>query len=134
MARSRHEIPTHLNVEDKVLYGLSVRQVMYLTIGCAAGYALWNQWPELALVFRLGPAAVCLALATAVALVRPHGRGLEEWAFVALHYLAVPKASVWRLRSHETAASRLSGGRWAELAPHVSWTPVRADAGEEDQR
>ena len=24
----RHEIPTHLNVEDRAFYGLSVRQVM----------------------------------------------------------------------------------------------------------
>ena len=133
MARARHEIPTHLNVEDKVLYGLSVRQVMYLTIGCAAGYALWNQWPELALVFRLGPAAVCLALAMAVALVRPYGRGLEEWAFVALHYLAVPKASVWRPRAPDPATWRPSGGCWAELAPQPSWTSARGDAAEEDE-
>lgn len=134
MARARHEIPTHLNVEDKVLYGLSVRQVMYLTIGCATGYALWNQWPELALVLRLGLAAACLALATVVALVRPYGRGLEEWAFVALHYLAVPKVSVWRPRTSDPARWRPGGGRWAELAPHLSWASARRVAAEEDER
>ncbi|MGD9893044.1 MAG: PrgI family protein [Dehalococcoidia bacterium] len=134
MARSRHEIPTHLNVEDKVLYGLSVRQVMYLTVGCAAGYAIWNQWPDLALVIRLGLAVACLALAAAIALVRPHGRGLEEWVFVALHYLAVPKVTVWRPREPDRATSRPTGGRWAELAPRLSWTSARADAAEEDDR
>lgn len=134
MTRARHEIPTHLNVEDKVFYGLSVRQVMYLTIGCATGYALWNQWPELAFVIRLGLATACLAVATAVALVRPHGRGLEEWAFVALHYLAVPKASVWRPRTSDPARWRPADGRWAELAPQLSWASTRGDTEKEDKR
>jgi hypothetical protein len=133
MARPRHEIPTHLNVEDKVLYGLSVRQVMYLTIGCAAGYALWNQWPELALVARLGLAAACVAVAAAVALVRPYGRGLEEWAFVALHYLAVPKLSVWRPRPPDRAARRPPGGSWAEFAPRLGWRPTQSDAEEAEE-
>lgn len=94
MTTKRHEIPTHLNVEDKAFYGLSVRQVMYLTVGAASGYGLWNQWEALPVGLRLGVALACFLLAAAVALIRPHGRGLEEWAFVALHYAAVPKVCV----------------------------------------
>ena len=32
MPRRRHEIPTHLNVEDKAFVGLSVRQLMNLIV------------------------------------------------------------------------------------------------------
>lgn len=128
MSGKRHEIPTHLNVEDKAFYGLSVRQVMFLTIGFAGGYGLWNQWPDLALAVRAALALSCCALAAAIALVRPHGRGLEEWAFVALHYLAVPKASIWRVREPDLNAWQPLTPRWAELAPHVTWSPA------EDQR
>lgn len=121
MAR-RHEIPTHLNVEDKAFYGLSVRQVMYMTTGCATGYALWHQWPDAPPALRLGAAAACLILALALALVRPGGRGLEEWAFVALHYAATPKRAVWRIAEPETAAWRPVASTWQELAPRVAWT------------
>jgi len=134
MAPQRREIPTHLNVEDKAFYGLSVRQVMYLTIGVAGGYGLWNQWPELMLALRLALAATCFAVATALALIRPHGRGLEEWAFVALHYVAIPKAGVWRVREPDPVAWRPAASGWAELAPRPAWTPARADTEAEGNR
>ena len=90
----RHEIPTHLNVEDKAFYGLTARQVMLLIAGASSGYGLWNQWPDLPMALRIALAVSCLVLAAAIAFVRPYGRGLEEWAFVALHYLTLPKTSV----------------------------------------
>jgi hypothetical protein len=125
MTRQRHEIPTHLNVEDKAFFGLSVRQVMYLTSGLAGAYALWSQWPDLPAVARLGPAAACVLQALAFALVRPRGRGLEEWAFVALHYAATARASVWRPREPDPADWRPSGARWEELAPRLAWEGER---------
>ena len=38
-----HEVPTHLNVEDKVLYGLTVRQFLYLLVGSSGTYSVWDQ-------------------------------------------------------------------------------------------
>jgi hypothetical protein len=132
---ARHETPTHLNVEDRAFYGLTVRQVMWLTVGCAGGYGLWIQWPDLAVGPRLALAALCLACAGALALVRPHGRGLEEWGFVALRYAAIPKVSVWRPREPQPAAWRRHGPDWAELAPRVRWevdAATAAPAGAEE--
>ena len=63
MARRRHEIPTHLNVEDKAFVGLSVRQLMNLIVGLSTAYALWNDWPDLPLPVRAGLAVVCLLVA-----------------------------------------------------------------------
>ena len=34
-----HEVPTHLNVEDKVLLGLSVRQFLYVLVGSSVAFA-----------------------------------------------------------------------------------------------
>ena len=92
----RHEIPTHLAVEDRVLLGLTLRQVMFLMAGCAAAYGLWGQWPHLPLAPRCALAAVCLALAAAVALCRPGGRALEEWGVATVRYAMLPKRAVWR--------------------------------------
>ena len=126
----RHEIPTHLNVEDKAFYGLSVRQVLSLICGLSASYALWSQWPELAAALRLGLAAATLIGAIAFALVRPGRRGLEEWAFVALHYAATPKVATWRPREPDPAAWRPAKSAWAELTPTVTWSgePVQVGA------
>jgi len=122
MAQQRHEIPTHLNVEDRAFYGLTIRQVMYLTIGLSGGYALWNQLPAFPVILRGGPAVLCLVLALTFALLRPHSRSLDEWAFVALHHAAIPKASVWRPREPEVSDSQEYFSDWEELTPHLAWT------------
>lgn len=134
MAAKRHEIPTHLNVEDRAFYGLSARQFTYLIVGLATSYGLWNQWPDLPVAVRLALAVACFALAAAVALVRPHGRGLEEWAFVLLHYAAAPKASVWRPREPDPVAWRPSATGWAELSPRPVWMADSDSAGGEVRR
>ncbi|MCX6022065.1 MAG: PrgI family protein [Chloroflexi bacterium] len=133
MQQYPHEIPTHLNIEDKAFYGLSARQAMYLTIGCAGSYGLWNQWPQLPFILRLGLTAACLFVALLLALVRPYGRGLEEWAFVALHYAALPKAAVWRPREPSSSVWRSSSGAWADLAPRLAWRSA-AGHGEDEVR
>ncbi|HUY73259.1 MAG TPA: PrgI family protein [Candidatus Dormibacteraeota bacterium] len=125
---TRHEIPTHLNVEDRAFYGLTVRQVMFLTAGAAAGYSLWNQWPTVLIELRLGLAMACFALAVVVALVRPQGRGLEEWAFVVLHYAAVPKVCTWQPAEPDVVGWSSPADRWEELEPHVTWR-----SGSDDQ-
>jgi hypothetical protein len=125
MATRRHEIPTHLNVEDKALYGLSVRQVTYLTSGFSVGYGLWNQTGDLPIEARAACAASCALVAILFAVVRPGGRGLEEWAFVALRFAVVSRVCVWRPRDPHEAAQGADGGAWADLAPRPSWTEGR---------
>jgi len=117
----RHEIPTHLDVEDKAFFGLSVRQFMYLVSGLACSYAGWMQfagWPS---VIRGLLAGLNVIGAIALALVRPGGRGLDEWTFVLLRYICTPKITVWRPRRPDPAAWRLSGSAWKELTPQLSW-------------
>ncbi len=123
MPRRRHEIPTHLNVEDKAFLGLSARQLMNLIVGLSTAYAIWNDWPSLPIPVRAGLAGASLILAIVLTLARPGGRPLEEWAFVALHYLATPRLSVWRPREPDVAEWRPSHGAWEELDARLSWQP-----------
>ncbi|MBV9279174.1 MAG: PrgI family protein [Chloroflexi bacterium] len=125
MSHSRHEIPTHLDVEDRAFYGLTIRQVMYLTVGGSCAYALWTQWPALPLVLRGAMVAPIVILALVFALVRPAGRGLDEWAFVALHHLGTPKVSTWRPREPDLSAWDMPGSEWEELKPQLAWREGR---------
>jgi hypothetical protein len=116
-----HEIPTHLGVEDRAFYGLSVRQVMYLTGGFSLGYGLWNQWGDVLPELRLALAITCAIVAVVLALARPGGRGCEEWALVCLRYLTIPRRSVWRPLEPDVAVSRSADGHWIDLAPRPHW-------------
>ena len=121
MPDTSHEIPTHLQVEDKPLLGLSARQLAYLLAGASAAYALWQQGAGLPSGPRAGLAAACLLVAAAVALVRPLGRGLDEWAVVVLRAAAVPRRSRWRPREPAPPDREPGGAAWAEFAPHPGW-------------
>ena len=122
MAHLRHELPTHLNVEDRAVYGLSVRQLSYLVGGASAAYGLWTdrlEWPE---ELRAGIALLVLLLAAAFALLRPGDRPLEEWGFAALHHAGTPRVALWRVPEPDPARWRGRPDRWAERAPTPSWT------------
>ena len=95
----RHEIPTHLGVQDKLILGLSARQLMLVLAGLTAAHAVWSQLAAVAwlpLAARVALACAVAAVFLAAALARPHGRGLDEWAFAVARYAALPKVSVWR--------------------------------------
>jgi len=94
----RHEVPTHLNIDDKAFAGMTMRQLMVAIIGLALAYAATSEAP-LPLAFRLGMGTTVLLLTAAVSLWRPGGRPLEDWAFVLLQYVSTPRVVVWRVRT-----------------------------------
>lgn len=94
----RHEVPTHLNIQDKAFAGLTMRQLMVAMIGLAFAYAAVSEAPFLLQVRLLLGTAVLLVTAAA-ALWQPAGRSLEDWAFVLLRYASLPRVVVWRVRT-----------------------------------
>ena len=100
----RHEVPTHLNIEDKAFAGLTMRQLMVAIIGLALAYSALSEAP-LPLAVRLAAGATVLLMTAAISFWQPAGRSLEDWAFVLLRYTSVPRVVVWRVRtSREVAA------------------------------
>jgi hypothetical protein len=110
----RHEIPTHLEVEDRLLFGLTLRQGVIALVGMALSFLLYSQlhrapweWPELGgaphahlpLWIQFVCGALPFLIALAVALIRPADRPLEDWLFALARYAAQPKRCVWRPRT-----------------------------------
>ncbi len=58
MPVQRHEVPTHLNIEDKAFAGLTMRQLMVAIIGLALAYSALSEAP-LPLVAPTGTSASC---------------------------------------------------------------------------
>lgn len=94
---NRHEIPTHLNVEDKAFAGLTMRQLMTAAVGLGLAYGTASELP-LPMPVRLVAAGIVLVAVAIVALWRPAGRPMEDWMFVLLRYWATPRIAVWRPR------------------------------------
>ncbi len=119
--RKHHEVPTHLNVEDKVVFGLTVRQFLFMLVGSSATYSAWVELTALPSPLRLAIAAACISVTLAFALVRPGSRPLEEWVAVALVYAAVPRRCIWQPAEPDPADWRPTAGGWQELVPSLSW-------------
>src|SRR5690349_10028421 len=89
-AAGRHQVPTHLDVEDRPFLGLTVRQALVLAVGGVWAYAVWTQTASLPVALRLPLAAACFLPAAAGVL------GWGAWALAALRYALTPRVAVWR--------------------------------------
>lgn len=120
MARVSHQIPTHLNVEDKLVLGLAARPALHLMAGLSQAYALWSGGPDVPDPIRLAMVAACLVVSALCAFLHPYGRPLDAWAFVALRYAALAKVATWRPAEANRCAQTESAD-WADLAPTLAW-------------
>ena len=117
----QHEVPTHLNVEDKVVFGLTVRQFLYMLVGTSTSYTLWQQAVMLNEPLRIAVVALSILNTLAFALVRPAGRPLEEWMVAALVFVVTPRQATWQVREPDPLHWRPTRARWEELVPDLSW-------------
>jgi hypothetical protein len=90
-----HEIPTHLEVSDKLVFGLTAGQTLFCAAGVFVGYSLWRRLqmvglPLLGSVPLAGLAGLVLIL---LSLIRPEGgaaptSGVRNRSSVASHIAA----------------------------------------------
>ena len=125
MALRHHEIPTHLNVEDRAFFGLSVRQFTDLIAGLAGTYSLWNTWPDLPVGLRISLAVLSLLVTAVMSLAKPGGRRVEQWLFVLLHFLLTPRRLVWCPRPVDELDWRTESREWAQGSPTPAWSETR---------
>jgi hypothetical protein len=93
--------------------------------GAAATYGLWNQWPDMPQTLRVTLATASALLTLTFTLVRIHGRGLDEWIFVVLHYLTTPRVTVWQSPRRPLNSGGSVTAGWEELNPELTWGEAR---------
>jgi hypothetical protein len=97
-----YKVPTHMNLPDKVVFGLTARQLLLLLVGCSLGYNLWLHLGALDALaipgqaIRLTLALVPAGLAADLALITVADRPLEIWLLVLVRYWQRPKVYIWR--------------------------------------
>src|SRR5438128_9596371 len=91
-----YELPTHLQVEDQLIAGLTARQLVRLMIGSSLSYGVWDQARWLPEEVRLVLAGVLAIVGVLFALLQPGGRALDQWLLAGLLYVVLPRRLVWR--------------------------------------
>jgi len=119
-----HELPTHLQVEDVLLAGLTARQLLRLMIGASLAYGLWDQATSLPIPIRAVLATVLAGAGVLVALFQPGGRPLDQWVLAALLFAFLPRRLVWRPSEPDNRKSSRPLSGWAELAPRPEWVGI----------
>jgi hypothetical protein len=120
-----YELPTHLDVQDTLLFGLTARQLVRLAVGASLAYALWNQTGALPAPLRGGLTVVAAVIGLLLALLQPGGRPLDQWLFAALQFFLLPHRRLWR-RDHATCIYPTAVSRgWADLQLEPMWIPAR---------
>ncbi len=71
-----HEVPTHVQAEDKVLLGFTFPQIVAVVAVCAVSYGAYSYFPFGPSEFRLGVAIVLGVVGIAAVVVKVGGRGL----------------------------------------------------------
>jgi hypothetical protein len=88
-----HDVPTHLEVSDKLVFGLTAGQTLFCAAGIFVGYSLWRrlQLCGLPLLGSVPLAALASLVLISLSLIRPEERSLDQWSFILLRYHFLPK-------------------------------------------
>ena len=91
-------IPLDVDLEDKLLYGLTPMRLAYAVVALLAAFAIWSS--------RLEPVAMRAALALVVALIgavaawgRWRGRAVDGWLVDILIFVFTNYRFAWRVPS-----------------------------------
>jgi len=91
-----------MSLPDKVVFGLTARQLLLLLIGCSLAYNLWLHLGALAAfaligqVLRIAITLIPAGVAAALVLISIADRPLEVWLLVLVRYWQRPKVYLWR--------------------------------------
>lgn len=87
--------PLDVDLEDKIVYGLTPMRLAYVAVALVAGFALWSShWaPE---VLRGAVAAAVILGGAVAAWGRLRGRAADEWAWDVVVFLMRNYEVEWR--------------------------------------
>jgi hypothetical protein len=125
-----YELPTHLEVEDQLIAGLTARQLLRLLVFASLAFAAWDQLRPLPDEGRIAMAAVLAGTGVVIALVRPADRSLDQWFLAWLLFVATPRYRVWRSISPVRVEQQQTQANWAELEVDPDWLPTVLDQSE----
>ena len=88
-------IPLDVDLEDKLLYGLTPAKLAYLAIALLAAFSIWStHWSPVPL--RAGCALTVAGLGVSAAWGRWRGRALDSWVIDCAAFLVATYQFKWK--------------------------------------
>jgi len=116
-----YELPTHLQVEDQLIAGLTARQLLRLVIGASLAYGMWDQVSWLPEEVRVPLAGALAIVGLAFTLVQPSGRPLDQWLLTGVLFVLLPRRLVWKPGLALPPQLSREHPDWAELDLQPGW-------------
>ena len=88
-----HQIPQFIEIEDKIIGPLSLKQFVYVGGSLAIGFLLWSILPRIVALFTAVP---IMAFGMGLAFYKYNGRPLVVLMENAFNYLSASKLYIWR--------------------------------------
>jgi hypothetical protein len=97
--------PLDVDLEDKLLYGLTPIRLAYLVVALLAAFATWSSTP-LALPVRVAAVVVIVAIGIAAAWGQWRGRAVDSWLIDIAIFLIANYRVEFKLRFPRVALRR----------------------------
>ena len=89
-------VPLDVDLEDKLLYGLTPTRLVYLVIAFLAAFSLWTgHWA--AMPMRAGAAAALMVVGAVAAWGRWRARPVDRWFADMVHFFLATYRMRWNL-------------------------------------
>jgi len=115
-------IPLDVDLEDRLLYGLTPIHLAYMVVALLAGFAVWtSHWAPSPV--RAAGCLVVIGVGAVVAWGRWRGRSADAWIFDAAMFAVRTQRIAWKMRLR-THLERGTGNR----LPEIDSQPESAEA------
>lgn len=98
----KEEFATYLNEQPSIIFGRTGRELMVIAIGLSISYLVWGRLNAVlpsanvgGLIIKIAASAIPGIIGLIVALTKIASRPLEEWAFIGLFYVLIPKVYIY---------------------------------------
>ena len=129
-----YELPTHLQVEDNLLLGLTARQLVRLAVGASLAYEVWDVSSALPAGVRLALTACLVVSGLLLALLQPGSRPLDQWVLAFVVFAIVPRRRLWRASTLTATSMTPHRDGWVQLAPEPDWIAASSVASDDPER
>jgi hypothetical protein len=90
-------IPLDVDLEDRLLYGLTPTRLAYIVVALLAGFAIWSSaWSPLAV--RASAALLVIGTGSVVSWGRWHGRPADVWLMDIVLFVLRTHRVTWNVR------------------------------------
>jgi hypothetical protein len=90
-------IPLDVDLEDRLLYGLTPTRLAYIVVALLAGFAIWSS-PWSLLAVRAGTALLVVGAGSAVSWGRWQGRPADVWLVDIVLFAVRTRRLKWNVR------------------------------------